>query len=55
MTKLRVYIAGDNLITISKYPGLDPEGAGSVSFFGYNPAITYPQNKVISFGCTVIF
>jgi len=55
MSKVRLYIAGDNLLTITKYPFLDPEGAGSVNFFGYSPGITYPQNKVVSFGCNVTF
>jgi hypothetical protein len=49
MSKLRVYFAGDNLLTFTKYPGLDPERAGSGTF------VSYPQNKVISFGLNVNF
>ena len=38
---LRLYISGENLITITKYPGLDPEIGNSV---------TYPLTKQFSFG-----
>ncbi|HEV2478207.1 MAG TPA: TonB-dependent receptor [Puia sp.] len=49
MTRLRFYFAGDNLLTFTKYPGLDPERAGNGNF------VNYPQNKVISFGVNVNF
>ncbi|MDD5184978.1 MAG: TonB-dependent receptor [Paludibacter sp.] len=49
MSKLRVYFAGDNLLTFTKYEGLDPERADNGRF------VNYPQNKVISFGCNVNF
>lgn len=44
---LRVYVAGDNLLTITEYPGLDPERAGSGNF------TVYPQNKVYSVGVNI--
>lgn len=47
--QLRVYFSGDNLVTITKYPGLDPERGGSGS------AVNYPQNKIFSFGVNVKF
>jgi TonB-linked SusC/RagA family outer membrane protein len=47
--RLRVYFSGDNLFTFTKYPGLDPERAGSGDF------LTYPQNKIYSFGVNVTF
>lgn len=47
--QLRVYFSGDNLITLTNYPGLDPERGGSGS------AVNYPQNKIFSFGVNVKF
>jgi TonB-linked SusC/RagA family outer membrane protein len=47
--QLRVYFSGDNLVTLTKYPGLDPERGGSGSF------VNYPQNKIYSFGVNVKF
>ncbi len=47
--QVRVYFSGDNLITITDYPGLDPERGGSGSF------VNYPQNKIYSFGMNVRF
>ena len=46
---VRVYFSGDNLLTATKYPGLDPERANSGSF------VQYPQNKIYSFGLNVKF
>ena len=47
--RVRVYFSGDNLFTDTKYPGLDPERGGSGDY------LTYPQNKVYSFGLNVTF
>jgi len=55
LTKVRLYLAGDNLITITKYPGLDPERSQPANYYGWYPFVAYPQNKVISIGCNVIF
>ena len=49
LNKIRVYFSGDNLLTFTKYEGLDPERSGSGTF------LAYPQNKVISFGCNIIY
>ncbi len=49
LQKLRVYVSGDNLVTISDYPGLDPERSGSGAF------VNYPQNKIFSLGLNVQF
>ncbi|SHM01329.1 TonB-dependent receptor [Chitinophaga sp. CF418] len=49
ITALRVYFAGDNLLTFTGYPGLDPERSGGGNF------VNYPQNKVYSFGGRVTF
>jgi len=45
--RLRIYFSGDNILTITKYPGLDPERASSGSF------VNYPQNNIYSFGVNV--
>jgi TonB-linked SusC/RagA family outer membrane protein len=47
--RLRVYFAGDNLFTITKFKGLDPERYGS------GDLVQYPQNKIYSFGVNVTF
>jgi len=52
MSSLRVYFAGDNLVTFTKFPGLDPEralGNGNVRF------VVHPQNQVFSFGVKAVF
>lgn len=49
ISSLRLYFSGDNLITITKYPGLDPERGGSGAF------VNYPQNKIYSVGLNVKF
>lgn len=49
LNEFRVYFSGDNLFTITDYPGLDPERGGSGRF------VNYPQNKIYSFGVNVKF
>jgi hypothetical protein len=52
MSSLRVYFAGDNLLTFTKFPGLDPEravGNGNVRY------VVHPQNQVFSFGVKAVF
>ncbi|WP_215241255.1 TonB-dependent receptor [Dyadobacter helix] len=49
ISHLRIFIAGDNLITFTKYPDLDPERAGD----GWHAQ--YPQLKVYSVGLNVKF
>ncbi len=45
---IRVYMSGDNLVTITKYPGADPEGAASVGRFS-----AYPQVAIYTLGVKV--
>lgn len=47
--KLRLYFSGENILTSTKYPGLDPERNTSGRF------VAYPQNKIYSFGVNVQF
>ncbi|WP_240938615.1 TonB-dependent receptor [Arenibacter sp. 6A1] len=49
LKKLRVYVSGDNLLTFTKYPGLDPERGESGRF------VSYPQNKIYSLGLNIQF
>lgn len=49
ISRLRIYFSGDNLLTRTKYPGLDPERGASGTF------VNYPQNKIYSFGVNVTF
>jgi TonB-linked SusC/RagA family outer membrane protein len=48
--KLRIYFSGENLLTITKYTGMDPE-VGGVGFDGGQ----YPVSRVYSFGATINF
>lgn len=49
MSKVRVYFSGDNLFTITKYKGLDPEREDD------GRDAVYPQNRICSFGLNVEF
>jgi TonB-linked SusC/RagA family outer membrane protein len=60
----RVYISGQNLLTVTKYPGMDPEMATSDNTrneqFGGDVAAgidwgTYPSAKIYSFGVNINF
>lgn len=45
---VRVYLAGENLFTITDYEGLDPERA-----MGGGNYLTYPQNRIYSMGAII--
>ncbi|NDV60497.1 SusC/RagA family TonB-linked outer membrane protein [Bacteroides sp. 519] len=47
MQKLRVFLAGENLLTITDFPGMDPEIGASVN--------KYPLNKQLSAGVNITF
>ncbi|MGN6495321.1 MAG: TonB-dependent receptor [Agriterribacter sp.] len=47
---LRIYFVGDNVFTISKFPGLDPERTSSSGTY-----VTFPQIKTFTFGASVQF
>jgi hypothetical protein len=49
MKSFRIYFTADNVITKSKYPGLDPERVGDGLY------VTYPQIRTFTFGATVQF
>lgn len=49
MEKVRLYFSGDNLLTFTKYEGLDPERKGD------GVSTQYPQNRICSVGINVEF
>jgi hypothetical protein len=57
VSKLRAYVSGTNLITLTKYTGYDPE----VSAYNTNDAMigvdlsNYPTAKIFTFGINVTF
>jgi TonB-dependent starch-binding outer membrane protein SusC len=53
--KLRVYIAGENLLTFTGYDGFDPEiASGDYTTIGIDRGI-YPQARTISLGANITF
>jgi TonB-dependent starch-binding outer membrane protein SusC len=52
ITKLRVYLSGNNLVTFTKYAGYDPEIGGSS--YGIDRGV-YPQAKSYILGASVNF
>lgn len=53
MDRLRVYVSGSNLFTISEIKNYDPEGANLGT--NYGSAAFYPQTKVYNIGVQVTF
>ena len=57
LSRLQIYVTGQNLLTLTKYTGYDPE----VNAYGQNAVAqgvdygTYPQSKAIIFGLNVEF
>jgi len=52
---LRLYVMGENLITLTNYPGYDPEiGSGDTFGAGVDRGV-YPQPKTITFGMNITF
>lgn len=59
ISKLKVFYTGTNLLTFTKYPGIDPEVGNSresweASYLGIDNGM-YPSTKVHSFGVQVSF
>jgi hypothetical protein len=51
-SKLRIYFTGENLLTLTKYTGYDPEIGGGV--FGIDKGV-YPQARSFIFGAQLQF
>ena len=55
INRLRVYLSGQNLVTFTKYTGLDPEvGSFSALDTGVD-RMMYPQNKRLLAGVQLTF
>lgn len=56
LSKLNFYIAGTNLATWTKFPGIDPQGvSGGASVENRNNEDAYPSAKTFSLGVSVEF
>lgn len=56
MNKLRIYVSGSNLFTVTKFSGLDPEFANSSkTAYGLYTGSTYPQTRMFSAGLDISF
>ncbi len=55
LQKLRVYVVGNNLLTLTKYTGIDPEISYNGLSFGLDQYNTYPKVRSFTMGFNVIF
>ncbi|MCE6992621.1 TonB-dependent receptor [Dyadobacter sp. CY323] len=55
LQKLRIYVTGQNLLTFTKFTGLDPEFSNDVKSHGLYGIDTYPQTKLYSVGLDLSF
>jgi iron complex outermembrane receptor protein len=55
INKIRLYVTGQNLFTVTKYAGLDPE----VEMAGLDPGVEgreyYPKSRIVSLGVNISF
>jgi hypothetical protein len=54
ISRLRLYVAAENLVTLTKYTGYDPEIGGGVFDNGIDRGI-YPQPRTIMTGINITF
>lgn len=54
ISNLRFYVAGENLITFTKYHGFDPEISSGGTSLGIDRGV-YPQSRVLSIGANIVF
>ena len=54
ISKLRIYLSGENLLTMTKYPGYEPEMGGAWDNHGIDLGL-YPQARSIIGGLSVTF
>ena len=58
ISRLRLYVQAENIFTLTKYTGCDPEVTGGNSGYGTEVGIdrgVYPQNRTFTFGVNVNF
>ena len=54
LSKFRVYVAAENLVTFTKYWGFDPEISSAATSEGVDFGV-YPQPRVFRVGCNIVF
>ncbi|MEL7118865.1 MAG: TonB-dependent receptor [Bacteroidota bacterium] len=54
ISKLRLYVAAQNLLTLTNYNGFDPEIGGGTLGLGIDRGV-YPQARAFRFGLNVVF
>jgi hypothetical protein len=54
LSKLRLYVAGQNLWTLTKFTGVEPEVGGDILGFGFT-GWNYPVLKTVLFGVNLTF
>jgi len=54
VAKVRVYVAGENMLTFTKYPGFEPEIGGHLWNAGVDTGI-YPQPRTVTGGVNITF
>ena len=53
--RLRIYVSAENLLTLTKYDGFDPElASGGYTTIGVDRGI-YPQARTVSLGANITF
>lgn len=56
INRLRIYVTGSNLLTFTKFSGLDPEFAGAAkTAYGVYYGSTYPQTRMVALGVDISF
>ncbi|OFX89565.1 MAG: hypothetical protein A2W99_14675 [Bacteroidetes bacterium GWF2_33_16] len=55
ISNLKIYIAANNLITITGYSGIDPETSVNGVSFGIDQYNVYPKTRTFSFGINATF
>jgi len=53
--KLRLFLSGQNLFTLTKYTGIDPEIGGNVLMRGVDHQNRYLPSRLVSFGLDLTF
>jgi TonB-dependent starch-binding outer membrane protein SusC len=54
INRIRLYVAGENMLTFTKYPGFEPEIGGGVFGQGIDTGV-YPQARTITGGINITF
>jgi TonB-linked SusC/RagA family outer membrane protein len=54
VSKIRVYVSGQNLLTLTKFKGIDPEAGFSPLNYGFQ-GFSYPVLKTVLFGANLSF